>query len=239
MGSHLLRRLSGITIALSNLSGVIVFYVVFSDSFESFSHGYFVIAISVVAVRLGFCILIHQAIAATGVIRYLSWAVVVVIAFAPALQVSGPMPASVLMQLGLDVLIVLITIGLRSPNQWSFDTDLTSTYVVPEHAIALDSVINNYGVEELGGLYLYLPRPTRKNDIRARAWVNILDESQLIKSCYVVGADHATDAARRAQPHLFNKKVEKFDVYRLDMTKLKSSHSANPSEGRFPSTSHA
>ena len=43
-------------------------------------------------------------------------------------------------------------------------------------------VLREYGVEELGGLYLYLPLPERPEDGEARAWLRVLKARQVVIS---------------------------------------------------------
>ncbi|MEM9440099.1 MAG: hypothetical protein AAGA73_06610 [Pseudomonadota bacterium] len=221
MGSHLLRHISKFTIALLNTTGVVVFYVAFSDTFLNFTYNVPITIMTVVAIRLSFCILTHQAIATLGKERYLFFLVIMLIGLAPALTTVGPIPKPIVIQLALDCLIVLITAALHSPKQLASISNPPATFVIPDRAIALDEVMKGYGVREYGAFFIYLPQPLQRHDIKANAWINILKENQIVKSCYHVHADHATKAARHAQPHLFDRHVDAFDVYRLDENYLR------------------
>lgn len=220
MGSHLLLHVSSIAIALLNTTGMVVFYVSFNDAFVNFTYSVPITIAAVIAIRLSFCILTHHAIATSGAQRYLFFTVVVLIGLAPCLKTSGPIPMSVAVQLALDLLIVLITAALHSSKKRAAKSDSQATYVIPDRAIALDEVMKSYGVDEYGAFFLYLPTPLQREDLKADAWVNILKESNVIKSCYRVNANHATNAARTTQPHLFDRQVNAFDVYRLDRSYL-------------------
>lgn len=234
MGSHLLRHISKITIALLNTTGVVVFYVAFSDTFLNFTYNVPITIMTVVAIRLSFCILTHQAIAALGKERYLFFLVIMLIGLAPALTTAGPIPKPIVIQLALDCLIVLITAALHSSKQLTPKASPPAAFVIPDRALALDEVIDRYGVHEYGAFFIYLPQPLQRHDIKANAWVNIFRENRVVKSCYHVNASHATKAARNAQPHLFDRDVDAFDVYRLDQNYLSQLQSEN--EKTAPST---
>ena len=149
------------------------------------------------------------------------------IGLAPALTTAGPIPKPIVIQLALDCLIVLITAALHSSKQLPPRVSSPTAFVIPDRAIALDEVMERYGVREYGAFFIYLPQPLQRHDVKANAWVNILRENKIVKSCYHVNASHATRAARDAQPHLFDRHVDAFDVYRLDQDYLSQLLSEN------------
>jgi len=77
-------------------------------------------------------------------------------------------------------------------------------------------VLRNYGVEELGGLFLYLPAPQRAEDQEARSWLRILKAKQA-----VVGGPWRIEAERvppwlpKTHPQICSNEVVFYEVYRL------------------------
>ena len=77
-------------------------------------------------------------------------------------------------------------------------------------------VLRDYGVDELGGLYLYLPVPERPEDHEARTWFRVLRAKEMVVSGpWRVDADRTPPWLRKTHPRLWSDKVGYYDVYRL------------------------
>jgi hypothetical protein len=82
--------------------------------------------------------------------------------------------------------------------------------------LGLIDVLRDYGVRELGALFLYYPIPRRARDRDAWAWLELLEAQEFVgPRSWRIEADKA-DAVRRSHPHLFEGGVQHFEVFRLD-----------------------
>jgi len=81
---------------------------------------------------------------------------------------------------------------------------------------SLIEVLRHYGVEEFGGLYLYVPSPPRNEDQDALAWLQILKARQIVLSGpWRVEASRAPPWLTKAPPQPGSEKIIFFDIYRL------------------------
>ena len=80
----------------------------------------------------------------------------------------------------------------------------------------LMQVLRDYGVDELGGFYLYLPVPERSEDGEARAWFRVLRAKGLVISGpWRLEVSRAPPWLRETNPRLWSEKVGYYDIYRL------------------------
>jgi hypothetical protein len=81
---------------------------------------------------------------------------------------------------------------------------------------SLIEVLRLYGVEEFGGLYLYIPSPPRHEDRNALAWLQILKARQIVLSGpWRIEASRAPPWLNKAHPQLVSENVMFLDIYRL------------------------
>lgn len=80
----------------------------------------------------------------------------------------------------------------------------------------LMQVLRDYGVDELGGFYIYLPVPERPEDGEARAWFRVLRvKGMIISGPWRLEATRAPPWLRETNPRLCSEKVRYYDIYRL------------------------
>ena len=80
----------------------------------------------------------------------------------------------------------------------------------------LIQVLRDYGVDELGGFYLYLPVPERPEDGEARAWFRVLRAKGLVISGpWRLEVSRAPPWLRETNPKLWSGRVGYYDIYRL------------------------
>ena len=80
----------------------------------------------------------------------------------------------------------------------------------------LMTVLRDYGVEELGGFYLYMPSPARPEDGEARAWLRVMKAKQLVISGpWRLEACRAPPWLRKSHPRICSDNIVFYNVYRL------------------------
>ena len=80
----------------------------------------------------------------------------------------------------------------------------------------LIQVLRDYGVEELGALYLYMPVPERSEDREARAWLRVMKAKQLVISGpWRLEACRAPPWLRKSHPRICSGDIIFYNVYRL------------------------
>lgn len=221
IGGHLVSVLGGIAVSLLNLVGVTVFYVALRDVFSPLHDSTLVVLLTVAGLRIGFCVLVVRAADASGIMKWCCLFVVALISSMPALCAPERIGASITFQIGLDVLIVVLIIATRSGNRSRGSVqEMMTSYFGPEQSTDVRHILENYGVEEFGSLYLYLPRPSQKVDDRTEAYARILRAKNVIGDPYRVYARCATTTARSSLPDLFDRNPLLFEVYRVDRDRL-------------------
>lgn len=98
---------------------------------------------------------------------------------------------------------------------------------VRANGLELIDLLDRYTVEELGGLFLYAPRPEPAGRARLQPWIMLLQARKVIKNePWVVYPDGIRAKVRCNYPHLFHDDPARFYIYRLDreaLTKLMAS----------------
>ena len=89
------------------------------------------------------------------------------------------------------------------------------------NGLELVDLLDHYTVEELGGLFLYTPKPEPVGRARLQPWILLLQARKVIKSePWVVYPDGIRAKVRANYPHLFEDDPARFYIYRLDKTAL-------------------
>ncbi|MGI9451300.1 MAG: hypothetical protein ACR2QH_11780 [Geminicoccaceae bacterium] len=88
------------------------------------------------------------------------------------------------------------------------------------HPIALISILHRYSREHYGSIFLYLPRPTRRVDRQAWAWLQFLKSVGVARKRWLVSADHALVTIGETHPHLFEPPPVCLETYRLSQQSL-------------------
>lgn len=95
------------------------------------------------------------------------------------------------------------------------------------NGLELVDLLDRYTVEELGGLFLYAPRPEPAGRARLQPWILLLQARKVIKNePWVVYPDGIRAKVRANYPHMFDRNPARFYIYRLDkeaLAKLMSS----------------
>ncbi len=87
--------------------------------------------------------------------------------------------------------------------------------------VPLMKVLREYGVEELGALYLYLPVPERPDDREARAWLRVLMARRLVISGpWRIDASRAPPWLKKTHPGISSEDVALYEIYRLKRDRL-------------------
>lgn len=87
--------------------------------------------------------------------------------------------------------------------------------------LSLKELIEEYGVEELRSMYLYMPMPKRARHEAAWVWIDALEEQGLIiGDPWPIKVEHVKETLRESHAHLFLDGIEGFDRYRLDWQAL-------------------
>ncbi len=85
----------------------------------------------------------------------------------------------------------------------------------------LIDLLDRFVVEELGGLFLYAPRPEPAGRARLQPWIVLLQARKVIKNePWVVYPDGIRAKVRANYPHLFVGNPARFYIYRLDRPAL-------------------
>lgn len=85
----------------------------------------------------------------------------------------------------------------------------------------LIDLLERYTVEELGGLFLYAPKPEPVGRARLQPWIALLQARKVIKNDpWVVYPDGIRAMVRANYSHLFVGNPARFYIYRLDRTAL-------------------
>jgi hypothetical protein len=85
------------------------------------------------------------------------------------------------------------------------------------NGLELIDLLDRYTVEELGGLFLYAPRPEPAGRARLQPWILLLQARKVIKNePWVVYPDGIRAKVRANYPHLFDQDPARFYIYRLD-----------------------
>lgn len=91
------------------------------------------------------------------------------------------------------------------------------------NGLELVELLDRYAVEELGGLFLYVPKPEPTAKPRLQPWVPLLQARKAIKNePWVVYPDGIRAKVRANYPYLFDDEPAKFHIYRLDKRALAS-----------------
>ena len=89
------------------------------------------------------------------------------------------------------------------------------------NGLELVDLLDHYTVEELGGLFLYTPKPEPVGRARLQPWILLLQARKVIKSePWVVYPDGIRAKVRANYPHLFEDDPARFYIYRLDKNAL-------------------
>lgn len=98
---------------------------------------------------------------------------------------------------------------------------MTTTLTITQEPIGLVEVIRDYGVEELGGLFVYLPLPHNSADQAAWAWVETAHLAGVIRSGpWRVDASRISKWIQVLHPKLVMNNPLFFQVFRLDRDRL-------------------
>ena len=85
----------------------------------------------------------------------------------------------------------------------------------------LINLLDRFAVEELGGLFLYVPIPEPEGRARLQPWIVLLQARKVIKNApWVVYPDGIRAKVRANYPHLFVGEPARFYIYRLDREAL-------------------
>lgn len=91
----------------------------------------------------------------------------------------------------------------------------------PVNGLELIDLLDRFTVEELGGLFLYAPRPEPAGLARLQPWILLLQARKVIKNePWVVYPDGIRAKVRANYPHLFVDDPARFYIYLLDKTAL-------------------
>ena len=91
----------------------------------------------------------------------------------------------------------------------------------PANALELIDLLDRYAVEELGGIFLYAPRPEPGGNMRLQPWILLLQARNVIKNePWVVYPADIRAKVRDHYPQLFHGKPSRFYIYRLDREAL-------------------
>jgi hypothetical protein len=89
------------------------------------------------------------------------------------------------------------------------------------HALDFIDLLDRYAVEELGGLFLYVPKPEPQGQPRLQPWILLLQARNVIKNDpWVVYPDGIRAKVRQNYPHLMDGAPARFYIYRLDKEAL-------------------
>lgn len=92
--------------------------------------------------------------------------------------------------------------------------------VAYQNPLGLVEVLREYGSEEFGSYFLFLPSPRRAADQEAWAWIQCLRAHGLVRRRWLIQADHVSKLVRVTHPHLFEGSPICFEVYRIDQASL-------------------
>ncbi len=93
--------------------------------------------------------------------------------------------------------------------------------VVANNPIGILEVLRDYGTEEWGALFIFLPVPTEAADADAQAWLKIVKCLGIVNGGpWRVDAEGRRHWLEKTHPKLYRSDPLKFDVYRLDRSKL-------------------
>lgn len=89
------------------------------------------------------------------------------------------------------------------------------------NGLEMIELLDRYSVEELGGLFLYVPKPEPQGKPRLQPWILLLQARNVIKNDpWVVYPDGIRAKIRDHYPHLFEGEPTRFYIYRLDKEAL-------------------
>lgn len=152
---------------------------------------------------------------------------------------GGALPGSLLTPIERMTLdgVILGMVGFKNAKILRAPADgrgSGSSFIPPPEAerssvngLELVDLLDRYTVEELGGLFLYAPRPEPAGLARLQPWIILLQARKVIKNePWVVYPDGIRAMVRANYPHLFVDDPGRFYIYRLDkraLTKLMAS----------------
>ncbi|MEM9628945.1 MAG: hypothetical protein AAGA21_22135 [Pseudomonadota bacterium] len=85
----------------------------------------------------------------------------------------------------------------------------------------LMKVLRNYGVEELGAFYVYMPLPERPEDKEAWAWLRVLKSERLVISGpWRLEASRAPSWLKTTHPEISSDDIALYEIYRLKKDSL-------------------
>ena len=98
---------------------------------------------------------------------------------------------------------------------------MTNTLTISQSPLGLVEILRDYGVEELGGLFIYLPLPRNPADQEAWAWLETARLAGAVRSGpWRIEAQRAPFWLRATHPKLFAEGALLFEAYRLDSDRL-------------------
>lgn len=167
----------------------------------------------------------------TGWARALCLAGVVLVMAASA--AGGALPGSVLTPIERMTLdgVILGMIAFKNANILRAPLDDSGgsgaqmppaeTPLAAPNGFDLIDLLDRFTVEELGGLFLYAPRPEPEGRARLQPWILLLQARKVIKNApWVVYPDGIRAKVRENYPHLFVGDPARFYIYRLDREAL-------------------
>ncbi len=208
----------------------------FTGLYESFAHlpnGLVVALVIAAALRISF-FLFADAVArqdVSGWVRGLCLTGVLLVMAASA--AGGVLPGSVMSPVERMTVdgVILGLIGYKNANILrapANDGGGQNSRAQPEkrgpaaaNGLELVELLDRYTVEELGGLFLYAPKPEPAGQPRLQPWVLLLQARKVIKNePWVVYPDGIRAKVRTNYPHLFEGEPGRFYIYRLDKEAL-------------------
>lgn len=94
-------------------------------------------------------------------------------------------------------------------------------FSISNNPLGLVEIVRDYGVSELGSLFVYLPLPRKSADGDAWGWVEVMQLSKAVRGGpWRICVESSVDRLRSSHPKLFVEEPAVFEVYRLDRNRL-------------------
>jgi len=87
--------------------------------------------------------------------------------------------------------------------------------------VQLINILQHYGRDDYGSLFLYFPKPCRRIDEEARDWLATLKAMGSARRRWITSADQVALLLEHTHPHLFKPFPVCFEVYRLNQACLR------------------